>query len=171
MKYQKKEGHFMKKIEYFAKKVIATALAGVLMISGSVTALAAAPEKEAIISSNYGSLSEDTAQKVAQEILHAEYDYDSEYTTDSIGSTTVKTALKFLKKNSAKITKILKKYGVTVAKGKGVSSIVDDILDGVIEVDDSVDSVVYAVVDNIIPNARENTKQVIANAIRLILPV
>lgn len=162
----------MKKIEYFAKRIMATTLAGVLMISSPVTTFAATPEKETIIvSSDSDSISEETAQKIAQEILNARYNYDTEYTTNGVGSTAVKTALKFLKKNSSKITKILKKYGVTVAEGKGVSSVVDDILDGVIEVDDSIDSVVYVVVDNLIPSASDDTKQVIANAIRLILPV
>lgn len=90
----------------------------------------------------------------------------------SVISSTVKSALTFLRNNASKVEAVLKKYGITLAEGKGVVAVIDDILDGVIEVSDSIDAVIYTIVDTLAPDSfEEGTKQIIANVIRLLLPV
>ncbi|PXV86221.1 hypothetical protein C8E03_1135 [Lachnotalea glycerini] len=132
-------------------------------------------------------ISDETAKKIAIELITEFGTIDTFYLYNNIESkeiitfnsntkgkaisTGVKTVIKFLKKNATKIEKILKKYGVTLATGKGISSAVDQLLDGVISVDDSIDSAIYAVVDFVIPDASNSTKKIISNAIRLVCPI
>lgn len=140
------------------------------MINTPVIAFAAIQEKDAIVhSSDLNNISEETAQKIAQDIINEQY--DTVYAPDSVASTAVIATLKALKRYWPKIVKVLKKYGVKVAVGKSASSFVDQVLDGVIDVDESIDGVIYGFVDYLAPNANSNVKHIIANAIRLVLPV
>lgn len=165
------------------KRGTAALLAGVMTFSTmSTTALAAsnAPQKEAlkvatatiVTEAASGDISEETAKKIAQEIIAGSYDYSGleSYERGAL-STGVKTVLKFIKNNWPKVAKILKKYGIVVAKGKGVTQFINQLLNGVIGVSNSIDEAIYAVVDFVAPNLSSNTKKIIANAIRLISPV
>lgn len=170
----------MKKI---LKKGTATLLTGTILMSTlSTTAFAAEPTNEqmltqsAILSTLQDNvnieISDEVAEKIANEIMNENYDYSGfEIQERGAVSTGVKTALKFIKSNWPKVVKILKKYGVKVAKGKAVTQYIDNILNGVIEVSDSIDNAIYSVVDFVAPGLNSNVKRVIANAIRLICPV
>ncbi len=164
------------------KRCTAGTLAGIMMTTVvSTTAFAAeTPVKDdvqatvaAVVSSSLNeNISVETANKIAQEILNETYDYSGlESQERNALSKGVKTVLKFIKNNWPKVVKILKKYGVKAAESKGVIQFIDDLLDGVIEVSDSIDAAIYAVVDFVAPGLSENTKQIIANAIRLVSPV
>ena len=160
----------------------AVLLVGVMTVSTvSTTAFAASNECQknavrevaaAIITETANSeISEETARKTAQEIIEGDYDFSGLDNNERGLSAAVKTALKFIKNNWSKIVNVLKKYGVVVGEGKGVIAYIDQILNGVINVSDSIDEAIYTVVDFVAPGLDRNVKKIIANAIRLVIPL
>lgn len=112
-----------------------------------------------------------------KDLLSQNYDYSglndySGRTKRSVQSKAVKKALIFIQKNWPKIVKVAEKYGIKLATGKGISSMIQDMLDGVIAVDENIDDVIYSIVDAASPDGtKSKTKTVLANTIRLMLPV
>lgn len=125
-----------------------------------------------IIAESNENISEETAKKIAEEIISESYNYDGlDIEEQSTLSSGVKTVLKFIKNNWPKISKILKKYGVVSAKGKSVTTFINQLLSGVVSVDNSINGAIYAVVNFVAPGLSKSTKKIITNAIRLASPL
>ena len=117
----------------------------------------------------------EVAEQIAQEIMHADYDYSGFEIQSrgavSVGAKAVKTVLKFIKQNWSKISKILEKYGVKWAKGIGGIAVIDQFLKGTISISDNIDEAIYTVVDRLAPDLNPTVKRIVANAIRFACPI
>lgn len=166
------------------KKATAGMLAGVMSISAlSTTAFAAEnnPSERvaravtvAIASEQGYDLTDVQIRTLAEELSKIEWDTSGinldEPETRGAAGKLIKQAAKLIKKNLPKIQKALKKIGIKIQLGKGFTAWLDDILNGVIEVDESIDDFIYTVVDKIAPGLSGNTKKIVANIIRAVLP-
>lgn len=168
------------------KKGTATLLAGSIFISAlSTTAFAAELNRNqigrsssaatAMADSANSKITIEIADQIAQEIMHADYDYRGFETQDrgvvSVGAKGVKIALKFIKQNWSKIAKIAEKYGIKWGKGKVAMTYIDQVLKGAISISDNIDDAIYSVVDHVAPDLHPTVKRIIANAIRFACPV
>lgn len=166
------------------KKITASMLVGAISISTFATTAFAAEttmsEKVAqivttAISGEQGcELTDSQLRILAEEFSKIEWN-TSDLNMDTpetrgAASKLIKQAAKLIKENLPKIINALKKIGIKIEVGKGFTAWLDDILNGVIEVDESIDEFIYTVVDKIAPGLNSNTKQIVANIIRAVLP-
>ena len=123
---------------------------------------------------NSSELSEAQISMLINELSKIEWDYSgidkSDLQSRGAASKVIKAAAKLIKNNLPKIVSALKKIGIKISVGKGFTQWLDDILSGVIEIDESIDSFIYTVVDKLAPGLSKDTKQIIANVIRMICP-
>lgn len=83
-----------------------------------------------------------------------------------LGSAIIKKAVKWIKNNSDKIIKVLKKYVKTNITSKGLI----EALDIVVGISDTIDDLIYNLVDRLFPSLQDKTVSMITRAIRFIMP-